>query len=87
MLSKFWGSDLLVAQWQIVYRIPTIPNLFCLCHVVQYLLLVILGHSIDYRLVTMVLCAWLSSVVYILASVYRYTPLESQTSFRDYLLA
>jgi len=27
MLSKFWGSDLLVAQWQIVYCIPIVPEL------------------------------------------------------------
>ena len=32
MLSKFWGSVLLVAQWQIVYRTFTIPDFFCLCH-------------------------------------------------------
>jgi len=74
MLSKFWGSDLLVAQWQIMYHISTIPNLFCLCHAVQCLLLVILGHFVDYRSVAIVLYAWLSSVVYILASVCRYTP-------------
>ena len=56
---------------QIMYCILTVPNLFCLCHAVRCLLLVILGHSVDYRSVAMVLCAWLSSVVYIL----------SQTSF------
>jgi len=25
VLSKFWESVLLVAQWQIVYRTPTVP--------------------------------------------------------------
>ena len=45
MLSKFWGSVLLMAQWQIVYRTPTIPNFSCLYHVVWCLLLVIPGHS------------------------------------------
>jgi len=46
MLSKFWGSVLLMAQWQIVYRTLTIPDFSCLCHVVRCLLLVILGHSV-----------------------------------------
>jgi len=45
-LSKFWGPDLLMAQWQIVYRVPIVPNFPCLCHAVRCLLLVVLGHSV-----------------------------------------
>jgi len=39
VLSKFWGSVLLVAQWQIMYCTPTIPNFSCLYHAVQCLLI------------------------------------------------
>ena len=46
VLSEFWESVLLMAQWQIVYHTPIIPDFSCLCHVVQCLLLVVLGHSV-----------------------------------------
>jgi len=46
MLSKFWGSVLLMAQWQIMYRTPIVSDFFCLCYAVWCLLLVILGHSV-----------------------------------------
>jgi len=46
VLSEFWGSVLLMAQWQIMYRTPIIPDSSCLCHVVRCLLLVVLGHSV-----------------------------------------
>ena len=46
VLSKFWGSILLMAQWQIMYCTPIISDFSCLCHVVQCLLLVVLEHSV-----------------------------------------
>ena len=46
VLSEFWGSVLLMAQWQIVYRTPIVPDSSCLCHVVRCLLLVVLEHSV-----------------------------------------
>ena len=45
VLSEFWGSVLLMAQWQIIYCTPIIPDFSCLCHAVWCLLLVVLGHS------------------------------------------
>ena len=38
-------------------KFVTVPDFSCLCHAVQCLLLVILGHSVDYRSVAIVLCA------------------------------
>ena len=46
VLSEFWGSVLLMAQWQIVYCTPIVPDSSCLCHMVWCLLLVVLGHSV-----------------------------------------
>jgi len=45
-LSKFWGSDLLMAQRQIVYCVPIVPDFSCLCHAVWCLLILVLEHSV-----------------------------------------
>ena len=37
LLSKFWGPEL-VARWQFVYCVPTVPGFPCLYHVVRCLL-------------------------------------------------
>jgi len=60
MLSKFWGSDLLVAQWQIVYCIPIVPELllFVSCGVMPSKLYL---DNCDYWSMYM----WSSSIEYI----------------------
>ena len=87
----FWNASecslTLVACWQIMYHIPTIPNSSCLCHVIQCLL-------IYFRtiVITDPACMWLSMgsssiELYILAMCYRYTSLESHLSFQNYPIA
>ena len=87
VLSQYWESVLLVAQWQYMYAFPSFLSSLCLCHVVQCLLFIIRTLWLLIH-VLMWWCMWSSSVeVYILASCRRYTSLESQLSFQDYPLA
>jgi len=60
------GTQYMICRWAINRSDPQnllsvtldVPlHLFCLCHMVQCLLLVILGHFVDYRSVAIVLYA------------------------------
>ena len=82
-LSKFCGSDLLMAQRQIMYCVPIIPDFSCPCHAVRCLLILVLGHSV---IIDQLL--WQCVPDYLVQYIYQQvcidiSPLESQTSFRD----